>query len=100
MPDLLVAGGGVAGMAAASRAAASGARVLVVEKGERLGGSGALSPGVLWTVPDLYAFAEVCPRGDRELGRVLVEGFDGAVALARPDGLCARPAQPGQRPTP
>jgi flavin-dependent dehydrogenase len=37
MPDLLVAGGGVAGMAAAARAAACGARVLVVEKGERLG---------------------------------------------------------------
>jgi succinate dehydrogenase/fumarate reductase flavoprotein subunit len=87
MPDLLVAGGGVAGMAAAARAAARGARVLVVEKGERLGGSGALSPGVLWTVPDLHSFAEVCPRGDRELGRVLVEGFNSAVELARDAGV-------------
>ena len=44
-------------MAAAARAAVRGARVLVVEKGERLGGSGALSAGVLWTVPDAHAFA-------------------------------------------
>ena len=87
MPDLLVAGGGVAGMAAAARAAACGARVLVVEKGERLGGSGAVSAGVLWTVPDLHSFTEVCPRGDRELGRVLVEGFDGAVEMARDAGV-------------
>jgi succinate dehydrogenase/fumarate reductase flavoprotein subunit len=86
-PDLLVAGGGVAGMAAAARAAARGARVLVAEKGSRLGGSGALSPGILWTAPDLDSFAEVSPRGDRELGRVLVEGFDGAVELAREAGV-------------
>ena len=36
-PDLLVAGGGVAGMAAAAHAARQGARVLVVEKSDRLG---------------------------------------------------------------
>ncbi|HEX2415892.1 MAG TPA: FAD-dependent oxidoreductase [Thermoleophilaceae bacterium] len=82
-PDLLVAGGGVAGMAAAAHAARQGARVLVVEKCEQLGGSGALSAGILWTAPDLHTFEQVCPRGDRELGRVLVEGFDGAVELAR-----------------
>ena len=85
--DLLVAGGGVAGMAAAAHAARQGARVLVAEKGDRFGGSGALSAGILWTAPDLHAFEEVCPRGDRELGRVLVEGFDGAVELARQAGV-------------
>jgi succinate dehydrogenase/fumarate reductase flavoprotein subunit len=86
-PDLLVAGGGVAGMAAAAHAARQGAQVLVVEKGDRLGGSGALSAGILWTAPDLHTFEQVCPRGDRELGRVLVEGFDGAVELAREAGV-------------
>ena len=50
-PDVLVAGGGVAGMAAAAHAARQGARVLVVEKSDRLGGSGALSAGILWTAP-------------------------------------------------
>jgi succinate dehydrogenase/fumarate reductase flavoprotein subunit len=74
-------------MAAAARAAARGAQVLVAEKGDRLGGSGALSAGILWTAPDLHTFAEVCPRGDRELGRALVEGFDGAVDLAREAGV-------------
>jgi succinate dehydrogenase/fumarate reductase flavoprotein subunit len=86
-PDLLVAGGGVAGMAAAARATGQGAQVLLTEKGHRLGGSGALSAGILWTAPDLHTFESVCPRGDRELGRVLVEGFDGAVELAREAGV-------------
>ena len=74
-------------MAAAAHAARQGARVLVVEKSDRLGGLGALSAGILWTAPDLHTFEQVCPRGDRELGRVLVEGFDGAVELAREAGV-------------
>jgi flavin-dependent dehydrogenase len=37
--DLLVIGGGLAGLSAAARAAQDGASVVVVEKGPRLGGS-------------------------------------------------------------
>ena len=95
-PDLLVAGGGVAGMAAAAHAARQGARVLVIEKADHLGGSGAMSAGILWTAPDLHTFEEVCPRGDRELGRVLVDGFDDAVELARDAGIAVSERWTGQ----
>jgi succinate dehydrogenase/fumarate reductase flavoprotein subunit len=87
LTDLLVVGGGVAGMAAAAHAAARGARVTVLEKTERLGGSGALSAGIVWTAPDETTFRRVCPDGDPELGRALVDGFDAAVERARDAGV-------------
>ena len=94
--DLLVVGGGVAGMAAAAHAAARGARVSVVEKTDRVGGSGALSAGIVWTAPDEATFRRVCPDGDPELGRILVEGFDRAVDGARDAGVCVSERWTGQ----
>jgi 3-oxosteroid 1-dehydrogenase len=46
--DVVVAGSGAAGLTAALAAAAQGASVLVVERGERLGGTTALSGGRVW----------------------------------------------------
>ena len=43
--DAIVVGGGLAGLAATQRLSASGLRVALVEKGERLGGSSAMSGG-------------------------------------------------------
>jgi succinate dehydrogenase/fumarate reductase flavoprotein subunit len=85
--DLLVIGGGVAGATAAAHAAESGADVMVVEKGSGLGGSGALSAGILWTAPDRETLRRVCPRADASLGGVLVDGFDDAVAMVRAAGV-------------
>jgi succinate dehydrogenase/fumarate reductase flavoprotein subunit len=94
--DLLVVGGGVAGMAAAAHAAARGARVTVLEKTERLGGSGALSAGIVWTAPDEETFRRVCADGDPALGRALVEGFDEAVERARGAGVAVSERWTGQ----
>ena len=103
-PDLLVAGGGVAGMAAPAAHAARRARVLVVEKYERLGGSGALSAGILWTAPDLAHLRTGLLRGRprarpgaggglRRGGRAGRRGRRrGSRALERPDGLRRRRA--------
>ncbi|MEU5987406.1 FAD-dependent oxidoreductase [Spirillospora sp. NPDC047418] len=49
--DLVVIGSGAAGLSAAVRAAALGLDVLVVEKGEFLGGTAAMSGGAIW-LPD------------------------------------------------
>ena len=46
--DVLVVGGGGAGMTAALMAEAEGARVAILEAGDKLGGSTALSGGVVW----------------------------------------------------
>src|SRR6266851_10308210 len=47
--DLLVLGGGMAGLAAAARAVEMGASVTVVEKRSCLRGSAAMSGGIVWT---------------------------------------------------
>ena len=46
--DVLVAGSGAAGLTAALAAAVAGAGVLLVERGEQLGGTSALSGGRVW----------------------------------------------------
>jgi succinate dehydrogenase/fumarate reductase flavoprotein subunit len=89
--DLFVVGGGMAGLTAAARAAVSGARVLLVERGPTLGGSG-IYAGFIWTAPTHEVMAEVNPDGDPELRAALVDGFAGAVAWIRSLGVECRDA--------
>jgi 3-oxosteroid 1-dehydrogenase len=46
--DVLVVGSGSAGMAAALAASAAGAKVIVAERGDTIGGTSAVSGGLLW----------------------------------------------------
>jgi len=94
--DLLVVGGGMAGMAAAARAAELGLDVVVAEKGDAVGGSAALSAGIVWTAPDLETARRVAPEGDPALQRALVEGFDGAVERVRAAGVAVSERWSGQ----
>jgi fumarate reductase flavoprotein subunit len=80
MPDLIVAGAGMAGLAAAARARELGADVVVHEKGDRLGGSMLLSSGVIWRYREWERFLQECPGGDPALQRVVWEGLDDALA--------------------
>jgi succinate dehydrogenase/fumarate reductase flavoprotein subunit len=92
----MVVGGGMAGLAAAARAAELGARVVVVEKADRLGGSAALSAGILWTAPDVDTLRRVDPGGDPELGSALVAGFAPAVEWIRSTGVFVSERWEGQ----
>jgi succinate dehydrogenase/fumarate reductase flavoprotein subunit len=88
--DLLVIGGGMAGMSAAGWAAERGARVIVVEKAAALGGSAVLSGGVFWTAAsrekiDLYG------GGDPALARVVFDTYPAAVAWLRRRGIDMSP---------
>jgi fumarate reductase flavoprotein subunit len=76
MPDVVVAGAGMAGLVAAARARELGADVLVLEKGDRPGGSMFLSSGVVWRYRDWDRFRAECPGGDPELQRLVWEGLD------------------------
>jgi succinate dehydrogenase/fumarate reductase flavoprotein subunit len=76
---LVIAGAGMAGLAAAARARELGAEPLVLEKGDRAGGSMLLSSCVMWRYHSLEAFQEECPDGDPALQRVIVDRLDEAI---------------------
>jgi len=76
MPDLVVAGAGMAGLAAAAEARRLGADPLVLEKLDRPGGSMRLSSGVVWRHRDFETFRAECPGGDERLQRLLFERLD------------------------
>jgi len=69
--DVLVLGGGMAGLTAAARSVQDGASVLLVEKGARCGGS-AVHAEFIWTAPTLEVLREVNPLGDPELAAHLI----------------------------
>jgi fumarate reductase flavoprotein subunit len=69
----------MAGLAAAARARELGAEPLVLEKGDRAGGSMLLSSCVIWRYHSPEAFQEECPAGDPDLQRVIVEQLDEAI---------------------
>jgi succinate dehydrogenase/fumarate reductase flavoprotein subunit len=91
--DVLVIGGGMAGLTAAVRGLRRGARVMLVEAAESVGGS-ALHAGYLWTAPDRETMARVNPRGDEALRNALVDGFDGALGWIRSLGVDCRGSVP------
>jgi succinate dehydrogenase/fumarate reductase flavoprotein subunit len=95
MPDLVVAGAGMAGLAAAAEARRLGAEPLVLEKLGQPGGSMRLSSGVIWRHRDFDRFREECPDGDERLQRLLFDRLDddlrwleslGAPVVARETG--------------
>lgn len=69
----------MAGLAAAARARELGAEPVVLEKGNRPGGSMLLSSGVIWRYRTVEEFQAECPGGDPALQRVIVERLDEAL---------------------
>jgi succinate dehydrogenase/fumarate reductase flavoprotein subunit len=74
--DVVVAGAGMAGLAAAAEARRLGADLLVLEKLDRAGGSMRLSSGVIWRHRDFERFRHECPDGDEPLQRLVFERLD------------------------
>ena len=69
----------MAGLVAAARARELGAEPVVLEKGDRAGGSMLLSSGVIWRHRTVAEFLEECPGGEPALQRRLVEELDAAL---------------------
>jgi succinate dehydrogenase/fumarate reductase flavoprotein subunit len=82
MVDLLVLGAGMAGCAAATRAAQAGASVVLVEKLDAIGGSAAYA-GFVWSAPTIEVMEQANPDADPALARRLVEDYDAAVDWLR-----------------
>src|SRR3954463_1472924 len=80
MPDLVVAGAGMAGLSAAAHARSRGAQVAVYEKGDRAGGAMLLSSGVVWRHRDFDMFRSEAPGGDPELQQLVFDRLDGDLA--------------------
>lgn len=73
--DVLVVGGGMAGLCAAIEALERGKDVLVIEKGNRFGGSMRLSGGLIWTFADKDQLKVEIPDGNDLLQHMVVEGL-------------------------
>jgi fumarate reductase flavoprotein subunit len=89
VPDLIVAGAGMAGLAAGARARELGADVVVFEKGDRPGGSMLLSSGVIWRYREWERFREECPGGDEKLQRLVWERLDDDLDWLEVQGVTA-----------
>ena len=77
---LTVAGAGMAGLVAAARGRQLGVGVVALEKGDRPGGSMALSSCVVWRYRTLEEFRRECPGGEPELQALVLERLDDALA--------------------
>jgi fumarate reductase flavoprotein subunit len=69
----------MAGLVAAARARELGASTVVLEKGDRPGGSMLLSSGVVWRHRSTEDFRRECPAGDPALQRRIVDELDDAL---------------------
>ena len=95
--DVVIAGAGIGGLAAAVAAAEAGANVVLVEASAKVGGTsrfaaGAFGPrfGTDWAAA--YASA---PMSDPELGKIVVEGWDPYVEWIEGLGLTIEPLGQG-----
>lgn len=90
MPDLVVAGAGMAGLVAATQARQRGAEVEVYEKLDRPGGSMRLSSGVIWRHRDFGDFRRDCPEGEVALQRRIFSRLDRDIEWLRGLGAPVR----------
>ena len=70
----------MAGLVVAARLRELGREVVVLEKGDRIGGSMLLSSGVVWRHRSLEDFRAECPDGDPRLQELVWSRLDGALA--------------------
>ncbi|CAK45446.1 hypothetical protein AnigIFM59636_002596 [Aspergillus niger] len=85
--DALICGGGMSGLACASFAASSGAKVLVVEKQSTVGGSSNYSAGMFWGPKSYSSLRSWVPWGDPDLQAAWMQDYLPAVQWMRENGV-------------
>ena len=86
---IVVVGGGLAGLVTAVRAVELGARVTLLEKGDRLGGSLVYSSGYVWSYKDLPTFRREAPGGDVTLQSLILERLEDDLGWLEDHGVPA-----------
>jgi len=81
--DFLVIGGGLGGLAAATRARALGLSVTILEKSGYLGGVAAYSGGIVWVGNNHLAAREAMPDTEVEGNRRLAPTLRGGLLMVR-----------------
>src|SRR5829696_7279450 len=92
---IIVAGGGLAGLTAALRAVELGARVTLLEKGDRPGGSFIYSSGYIWSYKDLRTFRREAPSGDAALQKLVLERLEACLEWLEDLGIPALTRETG-----
>src|SRR3954471_10272750 len=85
----------MAGLVCAARARELGLAPIVLEKGDRPGGSMVLSSCVIWRYRSFEAFRDECPGGDPVLQRLIVARLDDALAWLESLGAPVTPRETG-----
>jgi succinate dehydrogenase/fumarate reductase flavoprotein subunit len=85
--DVVIAGAGMGGLTAGVEAAERGASVTVLEKADSVGGSLALSAGLVWTHESIEQTRAEIPGGDEPLQRLVVERIDEGYQWLQDHGL-------------
>jgi succinate dehydrogenase/fumarate reductase flavoprotein subunit len=91
---VIVCGGGMAGMTAAVSALQAGADVVLLEKAPEIGGSAAISGGLVWTFTDLDDLHRSVPMGNAVLQRLVHKNIDDARAWLASQGAVLGPEEP------
>ena len=73
--DVIVCGGGFAGLTAAVSALEAGARVVLCEKGPEVGGSSVISGGMIWTFKSLDDLYATVPDGNHIVQQLVFDRF-------------------------
>jgi fumarate reductase flavoprotein subunit len=84
---IIVVGGGLAGLVAALQAAELGARVTLLEKSDRLGGSFVYSSGYVWSYKDLKTFRQQVPGGDVTLQKLILKQLEPSLSWLEDHGV-------------
>jgi fumarate reductase flavoprotein subunit len=92
---IIVAGGGLAGLTAALRSVELGARVTLLEKGDRPGGSFIYSSGYIWSYKDLRTFRREAPGGDPALQKLVLERLEACLEWLEGFGIPALTRETG-----